>query len=150
MRAAPRSTWHLLLSLLLAASLAGCGTAGGRPRLASDRLDPLPGGTTLIRSELLFGRSRPDGSTISDAQWRAFVDDHVTPRFPDGLTIVDASGQYRTRSGELVREASKIVILLHGPDAKSRAAIEEIRALYRKLFDQESVLLISGVARVAF
>ena len=149
MRAAPRSVRQLLLALVLAVSLAGCGTAAGPP-LATGRVDPWPGATTLMRSELFFGRSRPDGSMVSDAQWRAFVDDHVTPRFPDGLTVVDASGQYRTRAGELVREASKIVILLHEPDARSRAAIEEIRALYRKLFDQESVLLVSGVARVAF
>ena len=103
-----------------------------------------------MRSELVFGRSKADGSTVTEAQWRAFVDEHVTPRFPDGLTIVDASGQWRDRTGAVIREASKLVLILHPADEKSRRAIEEIRTLYRKLFDQESVLLMSTFSRVSF
>ena len=103
-----------------------------------------------MRSELLFGRSKPDGSSVTDAQWRAFVDDHITPRFPHGLTIIEASGQYRDRAGVIEREPSKLVVILHAADDKSRVAIEEIRALYKKLFDQESVLLISTISRVSF
>ena len=130
-----------MLAVLLLASLAGCG--GG---LASR----LPPGEDVMRSELVFGRAKADGSTVTDAQWRAFVDEHVTPRFPDGLTVVDASGQWRDRTGVVIREASKLVLILHPADENSRRAIEEIRTLYRKLFDQESVLLMSTFSRVSF
>jgi hypothetical protein len=135
----------VVLAVLLAGGLAGCGAvAPARPGLAA-----LPG-ETLVRTELLFGRARPDGATVSDAQWAAFVDEHVTPRFPDGLTVLEARGQYRTRAGQLVREPSMLMILLHDGGERSRAAIEEIRTIYKRLFDQESVLLISAPARVSF
>lgn len=49
-----------------------------------------------------------------------------------------------------MREDSFLVLLLHEPDAKSRAAIEEIRAVYKRLFDQETVPLVSTPARVSF
>jgi hypothetical protein len=128
-----------LVAVLLAATLAGC--AGG--------LGGLPG-QELVRSEVLFGRARMDGSTVSDAQWVAFVDEHVTPRFPDGLTLIEARGQYRTRAGQLVREPSVLLVLIHDGSEKSRAAIEEIRTLYKRLFDQESVLLLSAPVRASF
>jgi hypothetical protein len=78
------------------------------------------------------------------------VDEHVTPRFPAGLTVIEARGQYRTRAGQLVREPSSLLILIHDGSEASRGAIEEIRRIYKRLFDQESVLLISAPARVSF
>ena len=140
--------WWLLGAVILA-SLAGCATGEGpAPGLA--RSGVLPGGADLVRTELLFGRARPDGSVVSEPQWSAFVDEHVTPRFPDGLTVLDAQGQYRTRAGQLVKEPSKLIILVHDGSERSRAAIEEIRAIYKRLFDQESVLLMSAPVRVSF
>ena len=103
-----------------------------------------------MRSELLFGRARPNGTVVSDEEWRAFVDQEVTPRFPDGLTILEATGQYRNRAGRLIQEPTKVLLIVHPPDARSRAAIDEIRALYRKRFDQESVLLLSTISRASF
>jgi Protein of unknown function (DUF3574) len=138
----------LLLAIL--ASLAGCGTAPPAP-LAPLAIDPraLPAGDTLLRTELIFGRARPDGSVVSEAQWQAFVDQHVAPRFA-GFTVFPVTGQYRDRTGRLVREDSFLVLLLHEPDAKSRAAIEEVRAIYKRLFDQETVPLVTAPARVSF
>lgn len=146
MEAGARSLRQLVVLLALVASLAGC--AG--TRVAAEWPDPGPGATTMVRSELYFGRSKPDGSRVTEEQWRAFVAEHVTPRFPDGLTILDAVGQYRMASGQIVREPSQVVLILHDGGERSRAAIREVRALYRKLFDQESVLLISSPARVSF
>ncbi len=140
---------HWLVLLLLVLSLSGCGaTRGTRPIAAQSGF--LPTGEDWVRSELLFGRSKPDGSVVSDAEWQAFVDREVTPRFPDGLTIIEASGQFRTRTGQVAREATKLLLILHPPDARSRGAIEEIRARYKERFDQDSVLLISSLARVSF
>lgn len=144
-----RTLRHVVVLVVLAASLAGCGAAV-YPSLAGERADGLPVGETLVRSELVFGRARPDGSTVSEGEWQGFVDAHVTPRFPEGLTMIDAAGQYRTRAGLLVRESSKILVLLHQGSDRQRSAIEDIRAIYKRLFDQEAVLLITTLARVAF
>lgn len=131
--------------LLLAAALAGC-AAGPAPLPGG----PAPALAERVRSELVFGRSRPDGSVVTEAEWQAFLAEHVTPRFPDGLTVLDAAGQYRDRAGRLVREPSKVLILVHPAEPAALAAVEEVRARYRGLFDQESVLLIRSRAGVGF
>ena len=139
-----------LAVVLLAVALAGCAAGPGRTAPASALSAVLPAGEDLMRSELLFGRARPNGTVVSDEEWRAFVDQEVTPRFPDGLTILEATGQYRNRAGRLIQEPTKVLLIVHPPDARSRAAIDEIRALYRKRFDQESVLLLSTISRASF
>jgi hypothetical protein len=123
-------------------SVAGC---AGAPAL-----EPLPGSEALLRSELYFGRLKPDGSVVTDADWRAFVVEQVTPRFPDGFTVLDAVGQYRTRAGELKTEPTKLLVIVHPPEARARAAIQELRDTYRRLFQQESILLVESPVRAAF
>lgn len=145
----PGRTPILASLLLLVTTAAGCGGGVAAPRAGTTLATPAGAGT-LVRSELYFGRLRPDRTVVSDAEWQAFVTEHVTPRFPDGFTVLDATGQYRERSGQVIREPTKVLVILHPPAAGSRAAIEELRQLYRKLFDQESVLLIEVGARVSF
>jgi len=128
---------------LLLLTAAGC--AGGATTLAAP-----PGTQAVVRSELVFGRLKPDGSTVTDAEWRAFAEEQVTPRFPDGFTVQDVLGQYRGRDGRIITEPSKILLVIHGVDARPRAAIQEIRDAYRRLFQQESVLLIESPARAGF
>jgi hypothetical protein len=129
-----------LLLLLLAAGCAGAGPT----------VEPLPGTQALVRTELFFGRLKPDGGVVTDAEWRAFVEEHVTARFPDGFTVLDALGQYRGRDGQIKVEPTKVLLILHGPEARPRAAIQELRDLYRRLFQQESVLLIESPTRAGF
>lgn len=95
-----------------------------------------------VRTELFFGTARPDGSMVSDAEWDAFLDEEITPRFPDGLTVLSGAGQWQGDDEEIVEERSKIVILLYPREAidESNARIEEIRAAYEERFQQESVL----------
>ncbi len=128
---------------LLLLMAAGC--AGG-----AATLDAPAGTQAVVRSELLFGRLKPDGSVVTDAEWRAFVEEQVTPRFPDGFTVQDVLGQYRGRDGRIIAEPSKILLIIHGTEARPRAAIQEIRDVYRRLFQQESVLLIESPARIGF
>lgn len=99
-----------------------------------------PGDVTMTRDVLYFGRHRPDGGTVDEAGWRAFVDDVLTPRFPDGLTIVSATGQWRGGDGAIEREPSEIVTILHAGGATARRAIAEVVEEYKRRFAQESVL----------
>jgi hypothetical protein len=117
--------------LLLAAALAGCASVNGQT---------CPAGLEAMTSaDLYFGLSIPGGGTVSEADWQRFVDEEITPRFPDGLTITDAKGQWKSASG-LVREPSKhLFVIKASADAEKIAAI---RAAYRARFHQESVLLV--------
>jgi hypothetical protein len=143
-RNAGRAAFRSLGTALLLLAIAGC--AGG----PGPAVEPPRGSQAWLRSELYFGRLKPDGGVVTDAEWRAFVVDHVTPRFPDGFTVLDAVGQYRTRAGELKTEPTKILLVAHPPEAGPRRAIQELRDIYRRLFQQESVLLIESAAHAAF
>ena len=55
-----------------------------------------PEGTDrFLRYELFMGRSGQSGEVVDDVAWNTFLGDAVTPRFPDGLTVLDAQGQWR-------------------------------------------------------
>jgi Protein of unknown function (DUF3574) len=98
----------------------------------------------FYRTEVYFGRAKPDGTIVADPEWKGFLDEIVTPRFPDGFTVLQAIGQYREKSGRIIVEPSLVLIVVYSVDSKkeSRAKIEEIRTAYLKRFDQESVLRI--------
>lgn len=108
------------------------------------------GERAMLRDTLYLGLSKPDGGSVTEAQWQTFVDDAIVPRFPDGFTVVDAEGHWRGGDGAIVREPSRMLIVLHAGDAASRRAIEDIAALYRRTFDQESVLRERTTACVTF
>jgi len=127
-------------AIVLAAlsTIAGCATHPVHRQLDDPACET--GDQALVRDTLYFGRNRPDGGTVSDAQWRNFLDDVVTPRFPEGLTVVHATGQWRGASGAVEQEASEVVTLLHPGDAAARGKVGEIAAEYKRRFRQEAVL----------
>jgi len=130
-----------LAALLLAAVIApGCASA----------VRSLPGGMPGVDDRLYFGRTIPGGGTVSDADWEDFLRRVVTPRFPDGLTVWSAEGQWRDGSGAIVSEKSFVLELLHPDDRAVDAAIEEIIARYREMFRQESVLQVRTPAQLRF
>lgn len=108
----------------------------------------------FIRSELYFGSERPNKPEVSDVEFKQFLDEVVTPRFPDGLTVLKGFGQFRESNGMIVQESSFVLIVLYPKDSlrESSAKIEEIRALYLKRFEQESVLRVDDPrpVRVSF
>lgn len=104
----------------------------------------------MVRTELFFGLGRKGAPDVSDQEWRQFIDQEITPRFPDGLTILDARGQWRGEDGAVQREPSHVLILLHKRDDESDAKIEQIRRLYRERFAQDSVLRTDMMQVVSF
>ena len=76
---------------------------------------------TQLRTTLYFGLARPKGS-VSELEWQMFLRDEVTKRFPDGLTVWEAEGQWRTAAGSIDHEQSKVLLLVH-PDTPGGAAI---------------------------
>ncbi|NRF68299.1 DUF3574 domain-containing protein [Aquincola sp. S2] len=126
-----------LLVLILAALLGGCAT-------------PLPR-AGWQRCELFFGFAIPGGGEVSAGDWQAFVDGEVTPRFPQGLTVLPAQGQWRNAAGHVEREPSRVlVLLLPDDDAGASARIDELRSRYRERFRQEAVGRACTAAQVVF
>ena len=108
----------------------------------------------FIRTELFFGSERPNKPEVSDTEFKQFLDRQVTPRFPDGLTVLKGFGQFRESDGKIVQESSFVLILLYPRESlrDSSTKIEEIRKLYKDSFAQESVLRVDDprAVRVSF
>jgi Protein of unknown function (DUF3574) len=98
----------------------------------------------ILRTELYFGTDKNDGTQVSDEEWNKFLAEEVTPKFPDGFTILEGYGQFRDSGGKIIREKSKVLILLYPLNKRksSNLRIEKIRTTYKKKFHQESVLRI--------
>jgi uncharacterized protein DUF3574 len=92
-----------------------------------------------IRTTLYFGLARPNGA-VSELEWQIFLRDEVTKRFPDGLTVWEADGQWRTPGGTIDHERSKVLLLVHPDNPQARQSVKEVIASYRRLFEQQSVL----------
>ena len=147
------------LSLLIAtpSTAMAQATAQAQDRAVLRRPIPrgaLAGSLNFARTELFFGTAKADGSVVTESQFFAFVDQEITPRFPDGLTILKADGQFRGANGAIVKEESFVLILLYPAEdfrANSRR-INEIRNLYLAQFQQESVLRVDDpfAVRVSF
>jgi Protein of unknown function (DUF3574) len=101
--------------------------------------DPVP---ELIQTDLFFGRNIPTGGQVSEEQFQTFVDLSITPRFPAGLTIFDANGQFQDSTGTIIEEPSKVVRLLLEDTVENELALDEIIRDYSQQFNQESVLLV--------
>lgn len=130
-------------AFLLAGLISGC--AGLAPQACA------PGQQAMLSAELLFGRKIGDRIGVSDAAFRRFVDEEVTPRFPDGLTILDATGQYRdSERGRLIREPSKLVLIAMRNETDNRDKLTAIAEAYKQRFDQQSVGLILNPACASF
>lgn len=128
----------LVTCVAAAALLGGCASAP-------------PPATGWQRCELFFGLAIPGGGEVSPADWQVFVDAEVTPRFPQGLTVLQAQGQWRGADGAITRESSRVlVLLLPDDDADASARLDALRARYRERFRQEAVGRACTAARVAF
>lgn len=156
----------LLRSLFLAtALLAVSGCASVRSADASSATSSLQGDALRpaqavgwVRSELYFGvgeetgpADRPQAEPISEATWRAFLDKEVTARFPDGLTVFDAYGQWLFRgAGEPNRLKTKVLVVLHEDTPQRRADIEAIRLAWKQATGHQSVLWSRHAVDVSF
>jgi hypothetical protein len=112
----------------------------------------VPTAPAMVRTDLYFGLSRPDGRPdVSDEQFGDFLAAEVTPHFPAGLTVSTAAGQWRDpRSGQITRERSRVLTIFHALTPAAHDAIERIRTRFKEQFRQDSVLRADAVQYVSF
>ncbi|MEW6643860.1 MAG: DUF3574 domain-containing protein [Pseudomonadota bacterium] len=111
----------------------------------------MPPAKSMVSADMLFGRNIGDRIGVSDAAFAAFTAREITPRFPDGLSVIDAAGQWRDSArGTLVREPSKLVLIVFADDPDKRAALDAIAAAYKRDFRQQAVMTSIRTACVSF
>jgi Protein of unknown function (DUF3574) len=102
-----------------------------------------------VQARLFFGLHGPAG-TISEPEWAVFLAETVTPRFPDGLTVFEASGQWRGPGRRLEREPSRVVEIVHDDSPDARRLIDQIVAIYKARHRQQSVMVTRAHIDVCF
>jgi Protein of unknown function (DUF3574) len=88
-------------------------------------------------SRLYMGQTTPGGA-VTEMQWRAFVAESVTPRFPAGFTELQAQGHWRDGRGTTIEEGTRIVEIVHDGEPLSRERVREVAADYKHRFAQQS------------
>jgi hypothetical protein len=133
------------VAAFLTLTVALCGSA------AAQLMECRGGQKATQVAELMFGRKIGDRIAVSEIAWNRFVDREITPRFPAGLTVFSAAGQWRDQgSSRIVHEPSKIVqIVLPGQD-EDITRLNEIAEAYKTRFKQQSVAVIVRAACVSF
>jgi hypothetical protein len=132
-----------VVGLIVALMLGGC--VGGPP------LACRAGQDATLAATLLFGRYADGRPAVSNADWSRFLASEITPRFPDGLTVLDASGQWRDPArGVAVREPSKVVLIVYRDEPTAQARLTAIAEAYKRRFAQRSVGIVVSPACASF
>lgn len=146
--------YSVVLSILTPLALSACAGTGvmvGGPGMSVGI--PMRRAETLgdtVADRLFFGRNIPGGGTVSDSAFAAFVDQVVTPRFPAGLTILRADGQWRGETGAVEREQSVVIEVMHPAGPAADDDLREIADEYKRRFRQEAVLRVTVPVRMRF
>ncbi|MGH2567124.1 MAG: DUF3574 domain-containing protein [Bacteroidota bacterium] len=140
---------HGFVLLLALATAPGCLILGGG---AGQTEDFRPWDDELwVREELTFGSDIPGGGMVTEEDWRQFLGEVVTQRFPEGFSVFSSYGQYLMSTGTIVKEKGwTIVLYVRELTPEKNRFIQEIIAEYKQRFRQESVLRASSPARVRF
>lgn len=85
----------------------------------------------------LLAAAPPDPAAFTD-----FLDRSVTPRFPAGLTVLDAAGRWQAPDGRLTAEPSKLLLIVAPATPETRRRLQAIRDDYKARFHQQSVGLL--------
>jgi hypothetical protein len=97
-----------------------------------------------VYDRLFFGLGTAKG-IVSDDDWTRFLREVITPRFADGLTVVDAHGQWRGAGDrEVTVEPARVVEIAHDDSPEIDRAIGEVVAIYRRRHQQRSVMRTRG------
>jgi hypothetical protein len=143
------------MSALLA--LAGCAESPSPAPPAQSANPPapyqciLPSEQRMLVAELFFGRDIKGRGPLSEAEWRKFAAETITPNFPEVFTAFDGDGQWQNpQTKQVGHEGTKILLVAaqRSPDLAGRLA--RVIDAYKTRFHQQSVGLITRDSCAAF
>jgi len=112
-----------------------------------------PAAARWLRSELYFAIGRIDSPDPADdrLRWQAFLDDVVTPAFPDGFTVFDGYGQWLARDSDTpYRLDTRVLVILHDDGPEAIARVESLRIAWKSRHGDDSVLRATQAVDVSF
>lgn len=126
--------------------------AAAAPTLHGDAAHPAHT-TGWVDTRLYFGLGPADvpGRGVSEAAWRDFLDKQVTPRFPAGFSVIDVYGQWQSKGSKRIeRIRTKLLLIDYPATPENLARVEAIRAAWKQLTGDQSVLRVTQPADVSF
>lgn len=118
---------------ILMLGLAGC--------MSAPKPQGCPAGQAQLRTAQMFLGTKTF-ATPAERDLRRFVDQEVTPRFPDGVTVVDGGGQWKGSENRMIREAAKVVLVVLPTAGDSHGKVEAVRIAYRTRFKQDPLVVL--------
>jgi len=151
----------ILLVPFLAATFTGCAHrtvspvqshGAAAPTLGGDAAHPArTSGWVDTRLYFALGPGDHPEQGVSEAKWRDFLDREVTPRFPDGLSVADIYGQWQGKGQASPERLRSKVLIIDYPDSQdNRDKVNAIRAAWKKLTGDQSVIRVTEPADVSF
>src|SRR4051812_3837462 len=99
----------------------------------------------MLDIEFMLGRGK-----ASDARWRQFLAREVTPRFPDGLTVYETTGQWRDPATQKVEREKSRVLRIIAPANTAPDKIAAVADAYKQQFRQKSVGIVTREVCASF
>lgn len=129
----------LIAAALLILSTIGCGGSKSTATKAQ-----------WLRTEIYCGRGIPAGGQVSEQQFADFLDKVVTKEFPKGMTVFDAYGQMEKTSGTIVKQPTKVILVVHEKSGENSAKVQKVAEEYRSKFGNPQVMHISSPTEPVF
>lgn len=97
-----------------------------------------------------FGMNKPIGGAVSDLEFNQFLQQEISSRFPKGLTLFEAKGQWQNAKGMIDQEESRVVEIVCDDTPENRDKVAAIAAKYKVLFAQQAVMVIKSRSEIVF
>lgn len=102
-------------------------------------------------TSLYFGTTIGSDGRVTRQDWDRFVDEAIVPRFPDGFTLTEGQGAWRSSTeGATMRESTHIFMVVHPQSTDVDARLSAIAEDYKTRFRQESVLRLDQCGSYSF
>ena len=105
----------------------------------------------MVETDLYFGQSKPDGSMITEIEWKSFKKNQIDKVFKEGSTIMNVLGNwYDPVSHKLITEPTHVVVYFYKKSAQISQQIDSLRYWYKNMFQQQSVLRVDKKVKAIF
>lgn len=101
-------------------------------------------------NRLYFGMNKPAGGAVSEQEFNQFLQQEISSRFPKGLTLLEAKGQWQGANGTVEQENSRVVEIVCDDTPENHDKVAAIAAKYKALFAQEAVMVIKSWPEIVF
>ena len=106
-------------------------------------------GFDWLESHIYFGLTTKDGEVVSQHDWGDFLDEAVTTRFPDGLTVIEAYGRSSTPlEGPQQGVTTKLLIIVHPKSQENATKLEDIKSAFVERFGPARIFHTESPVRV--